>query len=174
MTVIFFLISLFTSTDHSESIMIEEPVDPPSVEVIFFDVPDYSACDQEHLEHILWLGDLAREGGFPDEELVTAAAVGLAESNGRKGAVNINRNGSRDSGIWQINSVHGYDDLHDPLVNARAAFEVWELQGWTAWYAHTPRGGEYGSGRWFQHWLPIVECILEPEYRTTYTYLLTR
>lgn len=159
MVILYFVLSLF-SVDHNDTAVPVEPVAPPVVEVFFVD--DYSACDQEHMDLILWLGGLASKGGFPDEELATAAAVALAESNGRKGAVNINRNGSRDSGIWQINSVHGFTNLHDPLVNAQAAFEVWQQQGWTAWYAHTPRGGEYGSGKWFLHWLPVVECILSP------------
>jgi hypothetical protein len=172
LVILFFILSIF-SNDNS-SIVVESAPPPENVgahsvvEKIL--VPDYSSCDLEHFDRIVELGDLAEYGGFPDEEIVTAVAVAFAESNGEEGAVNINRNGSRDSGIWQLNSVHGYEDLHDPLVNARAAFEVWEMQGWRAWYAHTPRGGEYGSGKWFVYWYPIVECILEPNTQIVFAH----
>ena len=169
MIVFFFFLSFFIVSEDTESIVMHGPVARPPVLEAFF-VPDYSLCDADNVQRIIELGRLASGGGFPSEELVTAVAVSFAESNGKEDAKNSNRNGSKDSGLWQINSVHGYDDLGDPEVNARAAFEIWEVQGWTAWYAHTPRGGEYGSGKWFQHWLPLVECVLEPRYRIVYAY----
>ena len=124
-----------------------------------FVLPD--SCDSVHHDDFLEVAALADGGGFPVEELHTAVAVAYAESNGKPNAVGKNRNGSKDSGLWQINSVHGFDDLKNPEVNAGAAFYVWEKQGWSAWYAHTPRGGEHGSGKRFIYWLEESECSLD-------------
>ena len=130
----------------------EEPVVPV--------LPDH-ACDSPDHSDFLEAASLAATAGFPGGELHTAVAVAYAESLGDPSAVNRNRNGSKDSGMWQINSVHGFDNLFDPLENARAAYEIWRVQGWTAWYAHTPRGGEYGSGKRFQYWLKESQCTID-------------
>ena len=122
-------------------------------------VPSHSCESDDHAD-FLEVASLAHAGGFPRSELHTAVAVAYAESLGDPSAVGHNRNGSRDSGLWQINSVHGFKNLKDPLANAKAAFQVWLAQGWQAWYAHTPRGGEYGSGERFIHWLEESECSL--------------
>lgn len=87
------------------------------------------------------LVQLVRGGGGPwsqsRERTVTAVAVALAESGGRTAARNTNRNGSTDTGLWQINSVHKWSgDLTDPRENLRAAESVWSRQGWGAWYAY--------------------------------------
>lgn len=131
---------------------IEEPVVPV--------LPDH-ACDSPDHSDFFETASLAATAGFPGAELHTAVAVAYAESLGDPDAVNRNRNGSKDSGLWQINSIHGFQDLFDPLENARAAYEVWRVQGWTAWYAHTPRGGEYGSGERFQYWLKESKCTID-------------
>jgi hypothetical protein len=122
--------------------------------------PDYASCGTLRYQTILMIAGYAERAGFEDENIAIAVAVSMAESDGRADARNSNRNGSTDSGLWQINSIHGFDNLKDPQANADAAFEVWRESGWTAWYAHTPRGGAYGSGMWFTYWHPIVECIL--------------
>ena len=131
-----------------------------SEELVVPSFPDY-ACDSPHHADFLEVASLAATAGFPGVELHTAVAVAYAESLGNPEAVNRNRNGSKDSGIWQINSIHGYSDLKKPHVNAQAAFEVWSHSGWTAWYAHTPRGGEYGSGPRFQEWLKESQCTID-------------
>jgi len=123
-------------------------------------VPTHS-CDSSHHAGFLEAASYAHDAGFPGHELHTAVAVAYAESVGNAEAVNHNRNGSKDSGLWQINSVHGYSNLKNPSVNARAAFEVWSYSGWTAWYAHTPRGAEYGSGERFQKWLLDSRCSID-------------
>jgi len=58
---------------------------------------------------------------------VTAVAVALAESGGRVDAVNRNTNGTTDSGLWQINSIHQrahptwtVEALKNPQTNAEA------------------------------------------------------
>ena len=133
-----------------------EVYDQPEAESFFT-----HSCDSDHHEDFLEVAALADDASFPRGELHTAVAVAYAESDGDPRAVNRNRNGSRDSGLWQINSVHGFSNLKDPEANARAAYEVWRAQGWTAWYAHTPRGGEYGSGERFLRWMQESECSLE-------------
>lgn len=122
--------------------------------------PDH-ACDSPEHSNFLEVASFADAAGFPGVELHTAVAVAYAESLGDPEAVGRNPNGSKDSGLWQINSIHGFSGLKDPLENARAAYEVWRVQGWTAWYAHTPRGGEYGSGERFQNWLKESECTID-------------
>lgn len=70
-------------------------------------------------------------GGNPDH-VVVAIAVALAESGGDVNAVSgANWNGTRDYGLWQINSVHfgefGITDpmqALDPNTNARMAIAI--------------------------------------------------
>jgi hypothetical protein len=130
--------------------------------------PDYSVCGERDHGPILEIAGYAHRAGFEYNDLVVATSVALSESAGDPEARARNRNGSTDSGLWQINSVHGFSGLKDPQTNADAAFEVWKVQGWSAWYAHTPRGGEYGSGPRFKYWYPTVECLLtlSPDYDT--------
>jgi hypothetical protein len=68
---------------------------------------------------------------YPD----TMVQIARAESHFKNEAVNINRNGSKDCGIFQVNSVHGYDCdwLKNPENNLKAAREVFDKQGLTAW-----------------------------------------
>ncbi|MBK9272861.1 MAG: transglycosylase SLT domain-containing protein [Saprospiraceae bacterium] len=67
-------------------------------------------------------------------------------------AVNINTNGSEDRGLFQINSdtfadfqrrkgnqmrkagITSYDDMFDPVKNAKMAAIIKDEQGWKAWY----------------------------------------
>ncbi len=70
---------------------------------------------------------VALQAGFDPERAVTFTAIALAESRGDPQA---NAAGSEDSrGLWQINVSPGvrdnvWGDLYDPLVNARAAFDI--------------------------------------------------
>src|SRR3954453_15347112 len=68
----------------------------------------------------------ARMAGFSPDQAVTMTAVALAESRGETGAHNPHGEDSR--GLWQINAAaHGNlagQDLYDPLVNAKAAYQV--------------------------------------------------
>ena len=62
-------------------------------------------------------------------------AVAKAESGLNPLTVNKNTNGTWDRGIFQINSVHGDDDLEmfDVDKNLIAARAVYDKQGITAW-----------------------------------------
>lgn len=73
---------------------------------------------------------------FPENPEVMIA-VAKAESNLNPFATNRNTNGSRDIGIFQINSIHGNSDLEMFNVdkNLEAARKIYEKQGVTAWSA---------------------------------------
>lgn len=68
---------------------------------------------------------VARQAGFTNDQAVTFTAIALAESGGRTDA---NAFGTEDSrGLWQVNvGAHGdvFGNLYNPLVNARAAYEI--------------------------------------------------
>lgn len=57
------------------------------------------------------------------EEAITMTAIVFAESGGRTDAVGRNTNGTTDTGLAQINSIHRYPaaDLLDPAKNLAAA-----------------------------------------------------
>jgi len=74
-------------------------------------------------------------------------AIAMAESGGEPRVTdNVNTDGSRDRGLWQINSRWHPElwrkyDLYDPELNAEAAGIVWAKQGYDAWSV-------YKSGRY--------------------------
>lgn len=75
---------------------------------------------------------------FPDNCEVMIA-IAKAESNLRTDALNTkNSNGSTDSGLFQINSIHGYS--HEYLIdvdnNLAVAKSIYDKQGITAWSAY--------------------------------------
>jgi hypothetical protein len=62
----------------------------------------------------------------------------LAECENKKlnpEAVNVNKNGSTDVGLFQINSIHGYshEELFDPFFNIDVAYKIFKNRGWSAW-----------------------------------------
>ncbi len=76
----------------------------------------------------------------------TAIAVAKAESGLRCDAQNINKNGSIDLGIMQINSIHlkkGWKakDLLDCDKNIELAYSIYKGSGWSAWSAY--KNGTY-------------------------------
>lgn len=91
----------------------------------------------------------AVQAGFSGQDLVTAVAVALAESNGRIDATNTNANGSTDYGVWQINSVHADEFTKYPqwwsVENADMAHDIWAAAGnsWSPWSTYT--SGKYTS-----------------------------
>lgn len=93
----------------------------------------------------------ARAAGFPANAIAVAVAVALAESNGDPAATHKNGNGSTDSGVWQINSIHAksfpvdYPLRFTPINNARMAKRIWADAGnaWTPW--STFKNGAYSK-----------------------------
>lgn len=76
---------------------------------------------------------------FPQDVWDTACRVMLAESGGRPGATHVNKNGSKDIGLFQLNEVHAkkvggnIESLYDIQTNVRLAGAIYERQGWNPW-----------------------------------------
>ncbi len=84
---------------------------------------------------------------FPENPEVMIA-IAKAESKLNPHAINrANRNGSVDTGIFQINSIHGYSEefLKNEDNNLKVARKIYDTQGITAWSA-------YNNGA-FLNWL---------------------
>jgi len=74
----------------------------------------------------------ARAAGFTGRDLTIAVAIAGAESGYKRDAVSpANSNGSRDYGLWQINSVHipTAHQWSDVGVNAQLAYRVYADAG---------------------------------------------
>lgn len=83
----------------------------------------------------------AKVAGFTGSDLVTAIAVAKAESGWRASVVSpTNADGTKDCGLWQINSIHKdllrKNSCSDPKANARMARQVWKNAkgSWSPWY----------------------------------------
>lgn len=114
----------------------------------------------------------ALAAGFTPEEAVIAAAIGMAESSGDPSAHNPNRStGDNSFGIWQINMLDGMgperrkqfgigrnEELFNPVVNAKAARQIYMSQGWGAWSVTRPYKGE--PARYLQY-LPEARKALQ-------------
>lgn len=91
---------------------------------------------------------IAHNAGFRGDDEVTATAVAWAESKGVATAISPpNKNGTKDYGLWQINSSHfgkisvdngifgafkGYvneGNVLDPTINSTAAFKLYTGRG---------------------------------------------
>lgn len=72
------------------------------------------------------------------DEYRLAIAVAMAESGMSPSAVNVNKDGSRDIGIFQINERHGWSekDLFDWRANISIAKYLRDGSGWSAWTAY--------------------------------------
>lgn len=73
------------------------------------------------------------------DQVAIGAAIILAESGGRTCAVNVNTDGSRDRGPWQINS-RAHPDVSDtcarnPVCASDAALQIYKAAGnsWSPW-----------------------------------------
>ena len=91
------------------------------------------------------LRTLAKQAGFPDAELDTAAAIAMAESGAV--ATSVRRNPPREVsvGLWQVNTLVHKEfteaELLNPEANARAARAVFLKAGgsWSPWSSFTTR-----------------------------------
>ena len=97
----------------------------------------------------------ARGAGLPQDQLVIAVAVGLAESGLRVGAVNTT---SGASGVWQIlPSAHPEYDVTrlrtDPAYNAGAMVSTYKAQGWSSGWE------TYSTGAFLQY-LPTAQAAV--------------
>jgi len=101
-------------------------------------------------QKLLATAKIAMQAGFTPEQAKIMAAIAGGESTFRADIVNDNP-ATRDLsyGLWQINmydklgparvsqfGLSSYDDLKDPLTNARAAKAIFDAQGYEAWGAY--------------------------------------
>lgn len=74
----------------------------------------------------------------PEGKHVVIQAINCfySESGLRSNAVGVNKNGSNDVGIAQINSIHGMstEDRMDYKKNIDKAYKIYKRRGWEAWY----------------------------------------
>ena len=105
--------------------------------------------------------DAARAAGFTPEQATTWTAIALAESGGRTSA--LNNKGEHSMGLWQINVASNvrknrWGDLNDPLVNARAAYDVSrhgrDMRPWT-----TTHDRNKGTAHDYRTYLAKVEQV---------------
>ncbi len=89
---------------------------------------------------------------FGLENCKIALAVAKAESGLNCNAVNINKNGTADIGVFQLNTVHlnkngwSLEKMGGCYSNVDLAYQLWLEQGWGAWVAYTNNS-----------WLSMVE-----------------
>jgi hypothetical protein len=97
------------------------------------DLPDYSSNNSIETE----IADV-----FGSEYKI-AMAIAKAESGLNPGAVNRNKDGSKDIGIFQINDRHGWsdEDRLDWKTNIRIAKELRDSRGWSEWAVY--KNGTY-------------------------------
>jgi Transglycosylase SLT domain. len=116
---------------------------------------------------------LLRQAGWPENLIVTMAAVGMAESSGNPQAHNTTS--PDDSyGLWQINMIGSLGparraryglksntDLYNPLLNAKIALDVYAQQGLRAW-------GPYVTGI-YKKYIPQSQAAYSPNATPTPT-----
>jgi hypothetical protein len=77
--------------------------------------------------------------GFPAHAIPTMVQIARCESSFSVTAENVNRDGSVDFGLLQINERNwrgchvSKAELSDPDHNARCAYQLWQRQGYGAW-----------------------------------------
>lgn len=99
---------------------------------------------------ITQIAQLALNAGVQNgQQLYISVAIALAESSGRTDAVNVNNDGSKDVGVWQINDVHKLlwtgrqDDRTDPVQNAKYMFSISAGMSWSPWTTYND--GSYNN-----------------------------
>lgn len=75
----------------------------------------------------------------PEGKHVVVQAINCfySESGLRSNAVGVNKNGTNDVGVAQINSIHGMstEDRMDYKKNIDKAYKIYKSRGnWSAWY----------------------------------------
>ena len=80
-----------------------------------------------------------------DSKIMLAIMRAESSCNPNSDNTGLNRDGSNDKGLFQINSIHGFSDTErlDPIRNIEIAFRIWKSQGYQAWSA-------YGNGAYLK------------------------
>lgn len=107
---------------------------------------DLGKDEKKHLTAIL------QGGGWPGDLVPTAAAVSMAESDGKTDVVNpapCSDNDDHAVGLMQVCTINAgvagspheksaFEDwLKDPDNNAKAGYAIFQSQGWGAWATYT-------------------------------------
>jgi len=137
---------LFPWTLPKRTVKLPKPVPKPTGKGCTRDYKAIHALDCSELVALL------KQAGFEGPALRTAYAVARAESSGRPKAFNGNtRTGDQSYGVFQVNMLNrlgparrkqfglkSNDELYDPLVNAKAAFQISSGgKNWRPWGAHS-------------------------------------
>lgn len=125
------------------------PIDITEDTDMGYELERFKAFLQTKMSPVLTIDRVAEVSalaGWTGEDLVTAVAVAGAESGYRVNAKNVAKNGTEDTGLFQVNSIHSpYEkDKYDPEMNARFAYGIWErrkkrgpeFDGFRAWVAY--------------------------------------
>jgi len=79
------------------------------------------------------------KAGFPAKAIPSMLQIAHCESSFSATAENVNRDGSVDFGLFQINERNwvgcnvNKTELSDPYNNAKCAYQIWQHQGYGAW-----------------------------------------
>ncbi len=124
MTLLAAIVTLVLPTVPAERVAITVQVaDPPPTTV---EVPGWARCPE-------WW-PLARQVGWPDDQMATVDYVMHRESRCDPGATGSPVRGKRALGLMQL---LGWDcppdGCHDPASNLAKALELWRHSGWRPW-----------------------------------------
>lgn len=120
------------------------------------------------------IAGFAKQAGIPDDRVPIMVAIAFAESNGNSDDVSgPNHDGTYDTGLWQINSIHGIENpswtrswLRNPVNNAKAMAALSnngvDLSPWNASRATwlpvvTPKSDGQGGINWGQNEPKIIK-----------------
>jgi hypothetical protein len=116
-----------------------------------------SECSKRTVSDLV---NLARDAGFNEREAPIMAAIAMGESSGKPTAFNP-KGRDLSYGLWQINmlgnmgperrrlfGIQSNEELFDPKINAKAAYQIYKQQGFRAWSVYTNNS--------YQNWLPAA------------------
>lgn len=76
-----------------------------------------------------------------------ALAISQAENGTRQcNRIHVNKNGTLDYGVFQVNSIHGSTELLDCRKNIEVAYQIFKKSGWSPWV--TFKNGAYKKYLW--------------------------
>jgi len=78
---------------------------------------------------------IGEELGYDNEVIKTMIRIAKCESSYKENALNVNKGGSIDRGIFQINTIHAISnkDAFTSLKNIKFAYGLYKTQGFTPW-----------------------------------------
>jgi Lysozyme like domain len=113
--------------------------------------------------HYLTLANIILDAGWTGEDAVKAFAVVGGESGFRINATNINKTGTGDYGLFQINDIHKPDPtrVYDPAYNAQMGYKVWHNRAkwdddpFDAWMAYKNRDRSESSKKSWEQFMSL-------------------